>query len=401
MKRNTVSQIKFQAQGLSINSRFFQGLEKSGHFGIYRIQRKLSSEETDLEEEEEFYETKGPIIEESKIEHIFVSRIGKQEIEYLVRFQDAKDCLCQWIPESLLLCLENANSHLTRFKQAPIDIPDDSDKEIVPISFRKNDKENELLYRFTVDKTVLLYWDAVDDEKLHKFIDSRHCVKVCDPTIPTGSLPEPSVDIINQDSGSTLREYQLAGLKWLIQCWRDGHGSVLADEMGLGKTIQVLSFLTYLNRYTDFHGPYLITVRTNTFKQWCEEIEKWTDLSYIPYSSGPQQRKIIREYQFPCLDENGNPVPNTYSFNILLVSYDVFLKDNEFLSTMKWQCLIVDEGHRIKNSEGKKNNAMKNLNASHRIILTGTPVQNTLQELWTLLNFVSPEEFEEDPEFLQ
>ena len=258
-----------------------------------------------------------------------------------------------------------------------------------------------MLYRFTFDQNVLLYWDQVDEEELHKFINSRHRVDVAEPPIPTGQLEEPTAQILNPNAGSELRPYQLEGLKWLIQCWRDNHGSILADEMGLGKTIQVLAFLQYLNKYTDWHGPFLITVRTNTFKQWCDEIEKWTNLAYIPYSSGPQQRKMIRDYQFPYLDEDGSPIPNTYSFNILLVSYDVFLKDVDYLSEIQWECLVVDEGHRIKNREGKKNNAMKSLNTRHRIILTGTPVQNTLQELWTLLNFVSPMQFEENPEFLQ
>ncbi|EAY09671.1 SNF2 family N-terminal domain containing protein [Trichomonas vaginalis G3] len=358
------------------------------------------SDDDDTLEEEEFVE--GPAqVEESKIEHIYVSRVGKDDIEYLVHFQDQKDCLSQWIPESLLMCLDNANYHLTRFKQSPVDITSAEGKDIVPIAYRKNDNVNELLYRFTFDTNTLLYWDAVDEKTLNDFKNSRHRVDVSDAPLPTGDLPEPTSSIINDSANQQLREYQLQGLQWLIKCWRDGHGSILADEMGLGKTIQVLSFLTYLNRYTDWHGPFVIAVRTNTFKQWCEEIEKWTDLSFIPYSSGPAQRKIIREFQFPFLDDNGSPIPNTFSFNILLVSYDVFLKDSEFLDQINWQVLVVDEGHRIKNSEGKKNNAMKKLNVKHRILLTGTPVQNTLQELWTLLNFISPDQFEENPEFLQ
>lgn len=350
--------------------------------------------------EEDFIEGP-PQVEESKIEHIYVSRVGKEDIEYLVHFQDQKDCLSQWLPESLLLCLDNANYHLNRFKQSPVDITSMENQDIVPIAYRKNDGLSELLFRFTFDQTVLLYWDSVEPEALEKFKNSRPRINVGDVEYPVGDIPEPKADIINKSSNQTLREYQLEGLQWLIQCWRDKHGCILADEMGLGKTIQVLSFLTYLNRYTNWHGPFIITVRTNTFKQWCQEIEKWTDLTYVPYSSGPAQRKIIREYQFPYLDEQGNAIPNTFSFNILLVSYDVFLKDSEFLDSIQWQVLVIDEGHRIKNSEGKKNNAMKKLNTKQRIILTGTPVQNTLQELWTLLNFVSPDQFEDDPEFLQ
>lgn len=388
-----------------INSETFEDYQPTGDgprrtAGRERHTENMKTDDDDFEEEEEQLAAAPVTFEESKIEHIYVSRVGKEGLDYLVRFQDAKDCLCQWIPESLLLCLDNANYHLGKFKQAELFLDDSSKDLIVPIAYRRDGNHCEILYRYPFDQNILLYWDEVDQKTLNDFQRSRRRVDANDPQIPMNLVDPPQNIIINKE-GSYMREYQLQGLKWLVQCWHQGHGSILADEMGLGKTIQVLSFLTYLDRYTDWHGPFLITVRTNTFKQWCDEIENWTRLSYIPYNSGPQQRKIIRDYQFPYLDDNGNPIPNTYSFNILLVSYDVFLKDTEFLSSIKWQCLVVDEGHRIKNSEGKKNNAMKNLNARHRIILTGTPVQNTLQELWTLLNFVSPQDFEEDPEFLQ
>jgi SNF2 family DNA or RNA helicase len=198
-----------------------------------------------------------------------------------------------------------------------------------------------------------------------------------------------------------IRDYQVDGVRWLLSCWREGHGSILADEMGLGKTIQLLAFLSYLVKNTDRQGPFLVTVRTNTFKQWCDEIEKWTDLNYVPYSSGPAQRAMLRQYQFPFLDELGQPVKDTFGFNILLASYDVVLKDIEFLAKIEWEVLVLDEGHRIKNSKGKKNNALGNLPVRHRIILTGTPIQTTLAELWTHLRFVSPADFADDPEFLQ
>jgi hypothetical protein len=110
---------------------------------------------------------------------------------------------------------------------------------------------------------------------------------------------------------------------------------------------------------------------------------------------------MLRKYQFPALDEGGQPIPGVYSFNILLASYDVVMKDIDFLDKINWEVVVLDEGHRIKNCKGKKNNALNNLQAKHRIILTGTPIQNTLEELWTLLRFVSPGHFEEDPEFLQ
>lgn len=199
----------------------------------------------------------------------------------------------------------------------------------------------------------------------------------------------------------TPRDYQIDGVNWMLSCFCQGHGCILADEMGLGKTIQSLVFLMKLNKDTEFHGPHLIAVRTNTYNQWCSEIERWCNMKikYIAYQGDPQTRDLIREYQFPSIDEKGNRVPNSYGFNILLATYDIVLKDSDVLKDVDWQVIIIDEGHRIKNNVGKKHHAFQSFKYQHRIILTGTPIQNTLQELFTLLNFVSPEYFQDESIF--
>lgn len=368
---------------------------------VLRQRKNVKKKTSDDDDDDELRDDAEQGHEEAKIEHIYTSRVKDGQLEYLIRFKNSKDSICQWVEESLLVMLENSQYHLNKLKHQTTSMLNEQPSDLYPIAFRKEGNKYQLLYRFVLDQNALMYWDYCTDEQFQKFQESRRKIEITDPDFPTGDIPEPQANIINAKSDSVLRPYQLLGLKWLINCWKDRHGSVLADEMGLGKTIQVLSFLTYLNRYTDWHGPFLITVRTNTFKQWCEEIEKWTDLAYIPYNASPQYRKMIIEHQFPFLDDEGKPVPNTYSFNVLLISYDVFLKDVELLQDINWHVLVVDEGHRIKNSEGKKNNMMRNsIKAKHRIILTGTPVQNTIQELWTLLNFVSQDHFEEEPDFL-
>lgn len=351
--------------------------------------------DVDLEEEEDFYEVPPPV-EELKIEHIYVSRVGREDMEYLVRFQDAKDCLSQWVPESLLQCLENSNYHLNRFRQNQVDITGDETRDIVPIAYRKNDSINELLYRFTFDKDVLLYWDTVSDEELQKFIKSRHRVNVLEPPLPTQFLPDPTEDVIGK-GGKKLSKLQIDGVKWLIQCLRENHGAILADENCLEKPLEILAYIQYLVNNTDWKGPFLLIVKPTEFNQWCKIIKENTDLAFIPYSSGPQQRKMIREYQFPFLDEQGNPIPNTYSFNVLLANYDVYISDTEYLNEIKWECLIVDDESFIKSNI----NMMNIVLSRQRVILTENPVQNTLMDLWKLLNYVSPNDFEENPTYIQ
>lgn len=361
------------------------------------------SEDYDFDFEEEVHEKKQAIVSEDLLEHIYMSRIKDGSLEYLVRFQESPPALCHWVPECLVVVIPNANRHLAQFRTDPILLTDQEQSDIYPVAHRRDTPNSrpELLFRFAYENTILFYWDLADEKTMKNYFD--HCIRIdeSEPEIPTTPLPEPDNKTIVSKTNETMRDYQVDGLKWLIGCWKDHHGSILADEMGLGKTIQLLSFLTYLNKNTEWKGPYLISVRTNTFKQWCEEIEKWTDFKYLPYNSSPAQRAIMREHQFPALNQMGDPIPHTYAFHIFLVSYDVLLKDVDFISSIKWQVLVVDEGHRIKNSQGKKNNAMSSVNALHRIILTGTPIQNSLTELWTLLRFVSPTYFEEDPEFIE
>jgi SNF2 family DNA or RNA helicase len=360
-----------------------------------RANASKNDSELENEEEENIYELP-PTVEESKIERIYVSRVGKEDIEYLVRFQDAKDCLSQWVPEYLLQCLENSNFHLNRFRQNQVDITGDDSRDIVPIAYRKNGSLNELLYRFTFDKDVLLFWDSADDEEIQKFVKSRHRVDVSEPPVPPAYLQDPTEDVVGK-GGIKLSQLQIDGVKWLIQCLRENHGAILADENSLNKQLEVLAYLQFLVNNTDWKGPFLLIVKPNSFNQWRKMLQENTDLAFVTYSSGPEQRKIFRDYQFPFLDEQGSPIPNTFSFNVLLVNYDIYNEDSEFLNDIKWECLIVDDEHFIKNNS----DAMNVVLSRQRIILSENPVQNTLKDLWRLLNYISPIDFKENATYIQ
>lgn len=369
-----------------------------------RKNRKRINYAESEEEENDGYDTDNDEDDNNqKIEHIYLSRKENDgSMSYLLRFQDSPQALCQWMRKDDLMKIPNSNTHLQRFNSAPLDISDLNDaSSITPVAHKRIGDKLLLLFKFSNESNVIFYWDVANNDYFTKYLTTRVCVILCNPSLPKQPLKEPTESVITTKDGGKIRTYQMEGLKWLLKCWVNGHGSILADEMGLGKTIQVLSFLSYLNKNTGWNGPFLIVVRTNCFKQWCDEIERWTDLKYISYNSGPSQRALTREYQFHFLDNFGNPIKNTISFNILLISYDVFLKDVQYLNNYNWEVLVIDEGHRIKNSQGKKNKSMRDLNVRHRIILTGTPIQNSLEELWTLLRFVSPNYFTETPSFVE
>lgn len=183
--------------------------------------------------------------------------------------------------------------------------------------------------------------------------------------------------------GGTLKEYQLKGLQWMVSLYNNHLNGILADEMGLGKTIQSLSLITYLIEVKKQPGPFLVIVPLSTITNWTLEFEKWApSLKTIVYKGTPNQRKNL-QYEV----RGGN-------FNVLLTTYEYIIKDRPVLSKLKWVHMIIDEGHRMKNTQSKLSYTLTTYyHTKNRLILTGTPLQNNLPELWALLNFVLPKVF--------
>ncbi|RDW60111.1 putative chromatin structure-remodeling complex subunit snf21 [Coleophoma crateriformis] len=180
--------------------------------------------------------------------------------------------------------------------------------------------------------------------------------------------------------GGTLKEYQLKGLQWMISLYNNNLNGILADEMGLGKTIQTISLITYLIEVKKQNGPFLVIVPLSTLTNWNLEFEKWAPgIARVVYKGPPnarkQQQQQIRYGQF----------------QVLLTTYEYIIKDRPVLSKIKWIHMIIDEGHRMKNSQSKLSATLTQYYTTrYRLILTGTPLQNNLPELWALLNFVLP-----------
>jgi ATP-dependent helicase STH1/SNF2 len=180
--------------------------------------------------------------------------------------------------------------------------------------------------------------------------------------------------------GGSLKEYQVKGLQWMISLYNNNLNGILADEMGLGKTIQTISLITYLIEKKRQPGPYLVIVPLSTLTNWNNEFDKWApSVVKIVYKGPPAQRKTHQNQI-----RYGN-------FQVLLTTYEFIIKDRPVLSKIKWLHMIVDEGHRMKNANSKLSSTITQYyNTRYRLILTGTPLQNNLPELWALLNFVLP-----------
>lgn len=190
-------------------------------------------------------------------------------------------------------------------------------------------------------------------------------------------------------TGGKLKEYQMKGLQWMTSLYNNHLNGILADEMGLGKTIQTISLISHLMERKGQNGPFLVIVPLSTMTNWGLEFEKWApSIIKVEYKGAPTQRKTIQQQI-----KHGK-------FNVMLTTYEYIIKDRSFLSKIKWLYMIIDEGHRMKNSHSKLTLVLtQHYSARFRLILTGTPLQNNLPELWALLNFVLPHIFNSSKTF--
>lgn len=203
-------------------------------------------------------------------------------------------------------------------------------------------------------------------------------------------------EYIDQNRGLKLRDYQMDGLNWLILTWCKDNSVILADEMGLGKTIQTICFLYYLFKSQSLHGPFLCVVPLSTMTAWQREFVTWApDMNVVTYLGDVQSREIIRQHEW-CFDSS-----NRLKFNAILTTYEIVLKDKSFLGCINWASLLVDEAHRLKNDDSLLYKALYEFDTNHRLLITGTPLQNSLKELWALLHFIMPEKFVSWEEFEQ
>eukprot|EP00899_Mesostigma_viride_P015626 jgi/Mesvir1/24064/Mv10789-RA.3 len=198
------------------------------------------------------------------------------------------------------------------------------------------------------------------------------------------SVEQPSILV-----GGNLRTYQLLGLRWMVSLYNNKLNGILADEMGLGKTIQIIALLCYLLEKKEDRGPYMIVVPSSVIPNWISEFRKWApSIRFVTYAGNPDDRKRL-------FHQHMRKGAGQQDFHVLITTYEFLMQRNDRirLATITWQYIIIDEGHRIKNAECKLNAALKFYSCRHRLLLTGTPIQNNLDELWTLLNFLLPTVF--------
>ncbi|KAG0140885.1 hypothetical protein CROQUDRAFT_52577 [Cronartium quercuum f. sp. fusiforme G11] len=241
---------------------------------------------------------------------------------------------------------------------------------------------------------IMKIWAGIDptrerlDESAVELVELAHN----DPTDPALSnyiYTQPS----SVPSGIKLKSYQLLGLNWLNLLYNKGISAVLSDEMGLGKTAQVVAFLSNL-KLNNKPGPHLVIVPASTLENWIREFKTFSSNLTVRTYYGSQVERADLRYELKSLED----------LDVLVTTYNIASgapEDRKFLDKMRFETCVYDEGHQLKNSESKKYKDLMRMRVGWRLLLTGTPLQNNLQELVSLLSFILPTIFEHAKEDLK
>ena len=193
----------------------------------------------------------------------------------------------------------------------------------------------------------------------------------------------------------TLKKYQLKGMNWLLDLYDQGINGILADEMGLGKTVQSIAMLAHIAEKYNIWGPFLVISPASTLHNWQQEIARFLpEFKVVPYWGSPQERKILRHFW-----DQKNLHKRTASFHVVVTSYQLIVTDFKYFNRIKWQYMILDEAQAIKSSSSQRWKMLLQFRCRNRLLLSGTPIQNSMAELWSLLHFVMPTLFDSHDEF--
>ncbi|KAK3087350.1 hypothetical protein FSP39_004956 [Pinctada imbricata] len=192
-------------------------------------------------------------------------------------------------------------------------------------------------------------------------------------------------------TGGELRQYQLEGFSWLKTLYENGVNGILADEMGLGKTVQCIALISHIVNMRVV-GPFLVCAPLSTLPNWYSEFRRFAPKVPVVLYHGTKDERDRKRVKIRRLV---SVTPEVQVYPVVITSYEVTIRDRKVLQNFDWKYLIVDEGHRIKNTQCRLIKELRMYRNTHRLLLTGTPLQNNLSELWSLLNYLLPEIFDD------
>lgn len=355
--------------------------------------------------------------------------------QYLVKWKGFSYLHCIWVPEKEFLRASKTHprlkSRLNNFHKQ-LESMKNSDDDWVAIrpewttvdriiSSRKTDDEREFLVKWKDLSYDECTWEVETDISTfrpeierYEMILSRRSKKFSNKSRnairDSKELKQKHKEFQHCDCSpefisGTLHAYQLEGLNFLRFSWSKNTHVILADEMGLGKTIQSIAFLASL--FEENISPHLVVAPLSTLRNWEREFATWApQMNVVMYGGSSQARDVIKQYEFyypkekvkkqkkrKPIQTSNQKKQSIIKFNVLLTSYEMINMDSAVLKSIEWESMIVDEGHRLKNKDSKLFHQLKLYSTKHRVLLTGTPLQNNLDELFMLMHFLDAGKF--------
>ncbi|XP_036292893.1 chromodomain-helicase-DNA-binding protein 7 isoform X3 [Pipistrellus kuhlii] len=383
-----------------------------------------SPSNTSQSEQQESVDAEGPVVEK-----IMSSRSVKKQKEsgeeveveeFYVKYKNFSYLHCQWASVEDLEKDKRIQQKIKRFKakqgqnkflseiEDELFNPDYVEVDRIMDFARSTDDRGEPVTHYLVKWCSLPYEDStwelrqdIDQAKIEEF------EKLMSREPETARMERPPADDWKKSESSReyknnnkLREYQLEGVNWLLFNWYNMRNCILADEMGLGKTIQSITFL-YEIYLKGIHGPFLVIAPLSTIPNWEREFRTWTELNVVVYHGSQASRRTIQLYEMYFKDPQGRVIKGSYKFHAIITTFEMILTDCPELRNIPWRCVVIDEAHRLKNRNCKLLEGLKMMDLEHKVLLTGTPLQNTVEELFSLLHFLEPSRFPSETTFMQ
>lgn len=358
-------------------------------------------QETDEEIEE-------PTEEEDTVEKIL--SYNPVDDTYYVKFRGKSYLHCDWVGKSVLTETKTGEMRLRRFMKAPVTHGEDSDlfdPSLIAVE-RIVSEEDEVAEnghrkilltkwaKFPYESSTFEYADHLQDcdgyhEAMKEYLLRKE--KAHPINTPVGWRPSRDrvPDTFTFKGNRELRPYQKEGVSWLVNKWLFRQSCILADEMGLGKTVQSVAFIDVLIR-CGLSRPALVVAPLSTIPHWEREFKAWTDLRVLVYHGSQPAREILHDFEFRT--------SAGLLFDVILTTYEMAIAGVDHISSVSFGVCVLDEAHRLKNSRSKAAQTLRAIEVDHKVLLSGTPLQNNLSELWSLLNFIDEEKFPSMKAFL-